>query len=55
MSEKRIHLYVLILILVCVLAIIIFYAVRYIPFFNVSSISIQGMDNVPSSTLQVLA
>lgn len=55
MSERRIHLYVLILILVCVLAIIIFYAVRYIPLFNVSGISIQGMENVPSSTLQALA
>ena len=54
MGEGRLHLYILILILLGVLVLVLAYAVRYMDFFNIDSILVQGMDTVPQSVMDLL-
>ncbi len=54
MSERRVYLAIILFILAAVLAVTVFYAVRYMDFFAIDRITVTGMDQVPHSVSRIL-
>ena len=55
MSERRIWYFLVIFILAVILVLLCAFALRYIPAFNISQITVRGMDTVPESVRQELS
>lgn len=55
MSEKRMYFLIIILIIAAVVVITAFYAVRYIPLFDIDMITVDGMTDIPRSVSVLLA
>lgn len=55
MSEKRMYFLIIILIIAAVVVITAFYAVRYIPLFDIDMITVDGMTDIPQSVSVLLA